>query len=174
VTTAVERLEEASASLDSATSAGAAGGGEGAASAPVPAAAQEASTAGDTGGTNTVVAGVDEIDIIDQVGPDRLLVSRNGAIALVDLSGRSVVAELTGVPFDARISVAGDVAWIAGSSLDGTGTTVRRVRIGADTLTEEGSWSTPGYLLDARRTGDRLHVVVVDQPYETGAIPFEG
>ena len=103
-----------------------------------------------------------------------MLVSRNGALALVDLTGRTVVAELTGVPWDARISVAGDIAWIAGSSLDGMGTSVRRVRIGADSLVEEGAWSTPGWLLDARRSGDRLHVVVVDQPYEAGVIPFEG
>ena len=146
--------------------------------APTAAAAGESDDAGgaggDTGGTNTVVAGVDEIDVIDRVGDDRLLVSRNGALALVDLTGRSVVAELTGVPWDARISVAGDIAWVAGSSTDGLGTSVRRIRIGADSLVEEGAWSTPGWLLDARRSGDRLHVVVVDQPYEAGVIPFEG
>ncbi|MGH9138168.1 MAG: beta-propeller domain-containing protein [Acidimicrobiales bacterium] len=134
----------------------------------------EATADGDTGGTNTVVAGVDEIDIIDRVGEDRLLVSRNGALALVDLAGRVVVAELADVPYDARISVAGDTVWVAGSSPDGIGTLVRRVRLQGDALVDDGSWSTPGWLLDARRTGDRLHVVAVDQPYDTGVIPFEG
>jgi uncharacterized secreted protein with C-terminal beta-propeller domain len=130
-----------------------------------------------TGGTNTVVEGVDEIDVIDRVADDRLLVSRNGVLALVELSTLTVVAEVGAVPFDARISAADGVVFVAGSSYDEVGrsaTDVRRIRIDGDSLVEDGSWSTPGSLLDARRTGDRLHVVVVDQPYEFGAVPFEG
>lgn len=153
-----------------------------AASAPAPApasastddaASAEGSGGGSTGGTNTVVEGVDEVDVIDRVAEDRLLVSRNGVLALVELSSLSLVAELPGLPPDARISVADGVVFAAGSSQDFTGTEVVRVRIDGDTLVEEGRWSTPGYLLDARRTGDRLHVVAVDQPFETGVVPFE-
>jgi uncharacterized secreted protein with C-terminal beta-propeller domain len=128
---------------------------------------------GGTGGTNTVVEGVDEVDVIDRVAEDRLLVSRNGVLALVELSSLSLVAELPGLPPDARISVAAGVVFAAGSSRDFTGTEVVRVRIDGDTLVEEGRWSTPGYLLDARRTGDRLHVVAVDQPFDAGVVPFE-
>jgi uncharacterized secreted protein with C-terminal beta-propeller domain len=133
-----------------------------------------AEASGDAGGTNTVVAGVDEIDVIDIVDGGRLLVSRNGALALVDLASRAVVAEMTGVPYDARISLAGDTVWVAGSSPDGLGTVVLRVRTRGDTLAEDGWWSTPGWLLDARRTGDRFHVVVVDQPFDAAAVPFAG
>lgn len=128
---------------------------------------------GDTGGTNTVVEGVDEIDVIDRVAADRLLVARNGVLALVELSSLTLVAELPGVPYDARVSVADGVVFAAGSSVDGLGTEVLRARVEGDSIVEEGRWQTPGYLLDARRTGDRLHVVAVDHPFEPGAVPFE-
>ena len=49
-----------------------------------------------TGGTNTVVEGVDEVDIVDRVSEDRLLVSSSGTLSLVDLDGRRRVATLTG------------------------------------------------------------------------------
>jgi uncharacterized secreted protein with C-terminal beta-propeller domain len=124
-----------------------------------------------TGGTNTVVQGVDEIDVIDRMG-DRLLVSRNGALALVDLDGRRVVAELRGLPYDARISAGDGVVFAAGTSNTGTGIEVARIRVDGDRLVDEGRWTAPGYLLDARRTGDRLHVVAVDMPFD--AIPFAG
>ncbi|MBA2281232.1 MAG: beta-propeller domain-containing protein, partial [Acidimicrobiia bacterium] len=155
---AAGRADEETASFDE-TSSGSAGVGT-------------SGAAASAGGTNTVVEGVDEIDVIDRVGPDRLLVSRGGVLALVDLAGRTVVAQLAGMPSDARISVANGLVWAAGSSNDGLGTEVRRIRIDGDTLTEDGSFRTPGYLLDARRTGDRLHLVAVDHP-QLGAIPFE-
>lgn len=148
------------------------------AAAPAETAADSASASGgagggSTGGTNTVVEGVDEIDVIDRVADNRLLVSRQGVLALVDLTGLTVVAELPAIPYDARISVADGVVFVAGTDDQGLGTEVQRVRIDGDALVEDGSWTTPGYLLDARRTGDDLHVVVVDQPYD-GAIPFAG
>ena len=150
-------------------------GGEVAESAPLATAEDSATaSAGDgTGGTNTVVEGVDEIDVIDRIGDDRLLVSRTGVLALVELSTLTVLAQVDGVPYDARISAADGTVFVAGSSNDGLGTEVRRIQVDGDALVEDGSWSTPGYLLDARRTGDRLHVVVVDQPFALGAVPFE-
>jgi uncharacterized secreted protein with C-terminal beta-propeller domain len=154
---------------------------EGEGDAAAPQAAEESGTptedagagAGDdgTGGTNTVVAGVDEIDVIDRVGDDRLLVARNGALALVDLDGRAVSDHLEGLPYDARISVDDDLVWVAGTTNDAA-TAVLRVRVDGDQLVTEASWTTPGYLLDARRTGDRLHVVTVDHG-EAGVVPFE-
>lgn len=151
-----------------------AAGGQAAAAPSLAGAAFDESGGGDSGGTNTVVAGVDEIDVIDRVGEDRLLVNRNGAVALVDLAGRVVVAEAMGLPYDGRISVAGDTVWVAGSAPEGLGTVVRRIRVQGDTLVDDGTWSTPGWLLDARRTGDRLHVVVVDEPHDVGGVPFAG
>jgi uncharacterized secreted protein with C-terminal beta-propeller domain len=128
----------------------------------------------DQGGTNTVVAGVDEIDVSDRIDDDRLLVARNGALALVDLRARSVVSKLVGIPLDARISANDDLVWVVGTSTEGTGTTVRRVRIEGDDLVDGEVWSTPGSVLDARRTGDFLHLVAVDYPAQRGAIPFDG
>lgn len=128
---------------------------------------------GGTGGTNTVVEGVDEIDVIDRISDDRVLISRNGALALVDLTSRTVVAELAGIPYDARISAADGVVFVAGTANSGVGLEVRRVLVDGDSLTEDGSWSAPGYLLDARRTSDRLYIVAIDDPYDGVAVPFE-
>ena len=125
-----------------------------------------------TGGTNTVVAGVDEIDIIDRVGDNRLLVARNGVLALVGLADLRLLSQINGIPYDARISADDGVVFVAGTASDGSGIEVTRVRIEGDALVEDGRWTSSGYLIDARRTGDRLHVVAVDQPF--GAIPFEG
>ncbi|MBA2438554.1 MAG: beta-propeller domain-containing protein [Acidimicrobiia bacterium] len=151
------------------------------ANAPLPATAGEAATViadSDAGsgqsGTNTVVQGVDEIDVADRVGDDRLVVARNGALALVNLRSRTVIAELLGIPGDARVSVDGDIVWVVGSRTDGGGTTVRRVTIAGDDLLDGEEWSTPGYVLDARRTGDALHLVAVDHPGQFGGIPFDG
>jgi hypothetical protein len=126
---------------------------------------------GDTGGTNTVVEGVDEVDVIDRVTDDRLLVSTSGVLSLVDLDSRQRVAVLTGLAPDARISHADGVVFAAGSSPDGMGTLVQRIRVDGDSLALDGSWTTSGSLLDARRSGGRLHVVVVEQPFGD-VIPF--
>ena len=121
-----------------------------------------------------MVAGVDEIDVVDRLDDGRALVSRNGALSVVDLAGPAVLSHVADLPYDARISVADDVVWVAGTSDDGTGVDIRRLRLDGDTLVADGQWTTPGWLVDARRTGDRLHVVAVDQPGTSGVIPFEG
>jgi uncharacterized secreted protein with C-terminal beta-propeller domain len=127
-----------------------------------------------TGGTNTVVEGVDEIDIVDRLPGGRALVAREGTLSLVDLDRLTLLDSRPGLPPDARVSVGGDVVWVVGSAPDGRGVRVERLRPGQAALTADGSWTTPGRLLDARRTGERLHVVAVDEPYQLGAIPFEG
>lgn len=137
-------------------------------------ASDDAGESGGTGGTNTVVEGVDEIDVVDRLPGDRALVARNGALAVVDLTGPTVLSHVGGLPHDARISVDGEVVWAAGSARDGSGVAVQRLRLAGDTLQIEGEWRTPGYLVDARRSGDTLYVVAVDQPQTAGALPFEG
>ena len=126
-----------------------------------------------TGGTNTVVEGVDEIDIVDRLPGGRALVARTGVLSLVDLDSLTVLDSHRGLPHDARVSVGGDVVWVAGSDQDGSGVEVTRLRLTGDALEADGAWATPGWLVDARRTGDRLHVLAVDQPHVEGAIPFE-
>lgn len=136
--------------------------------------AAQATDVDQSGGTNTVVEGVDEIDIVDRLDGGRALVARNGALALVDLDGPTLLARVDGLPQDARISVGGDVVWVAGTAVDGSGVSVSRLRLSGDDLAREGEWRSPGWLVDARRTGDRLHVVAVDQPAGPGILPFEG
>lgn len=137
-------------------------------------AATESAEGGDTGGTNTVVEGVDEIDVVDRLGDGRALLSRNGTLFLVDLADLEILASVAGVGYDARISVAGDLVWVASTDDTGVGAVVRRFRIDGDALAVDGEWRGPGYLMDARRTGDRFHVVLVDHPQAPGAIPFDG
>ena len=149
------------------------GAGGAATAAPTAAAADDADTGG-TGGTNTVVEGVDEIDVVDRLPGDRALVSRNGTLSVVDLTGPTVLSHVGGIPFDGRIAVDGDVVWAAGTASDGSGVAVQRLRLAGDELTVEGEWRSPGFLIDARRSGDTLYVVAVDQPHAVGAIPFQG
>ena len=126
---------------------------------------------GSTGGTNTVVEGVDEVDVIDRVSDDLLLVSTYGVLSLVDLGSMERVAVLEGIAPDARITHEDGVVFAAGSSPDGMGTLVQRIRVDGASLLLDGEWTTTGYLLDARRSGGRLHVVAVEQPFD-GGIPF--
>lgn len=155
-----------------------------AAAIPSPAGAAEqssvalADTAEGTGGTNTVVAGVDEIDVMDRVGDTHIVVARNGALALIDLTNRAVVDQMAGMPFDARVSVDGETIWVVGSALNpegpASGSVVHRLTVSGDDLIEGEQWTTPGWVLDARRTGDRLHLVAVDYPQAAGGIAFDG
>lgn len=137
-------------------------------------AATASAEGGDTGGTNTVVEGVDEIDVVDRLGDGRALLSRNGTLFLVDLADLEILSSVADVGYDARISVGGDLVWVASTDDSGVGAVVRRFRIDGDALVADGQWRGPGYLMDARRTGDRFHLVLVDQPQAPGAIPFDG
>ena len=79
-------------------------------------------------------------------------------------------------PYDARITYDADagIVWMAGGNDRGE-TEVARVTVGDADLSVDGSWSAAGWLVDARRTGDRLHVVAVAGFFgvEGDAIPFE-
>ena len=134
-----------------------------------------------TGDTNVVVAGVDELDVIDRIDENHVLVATSGKLSLVDLAAGTVLAAV-GAPVDARLTFDPEagVAWVIGSS-DAGGTLVQRIGVGAADLSVEGSWSTTGWLVDARRTGDRLHVVASEGfgagggvvPFEDGPVPCD-
>jgi hypothetical protein len=140
-------------------------------------AADSAAGAG-TGQTNVAVRGVDELDVVDRVDDRRVLVAAGGALALVDLSARTRLASIP-VADDARLTFDPDagVVWVAGHA-GGGGVEVTRVVLAGDELVPDGSWTASGRLVDARRTGDRLHVVAVDgfpSPEEgRSGIPFAG
>lgn len=173
--------------------------GDAAASESAPAARTEAGLgAGGTGDTNVAVEGVDELDTVDRIDDRRALVAAGGTLALVDLE-RASRLDAVDVPFDARITFdpSTGVVWVV-SSVQGQGSgvtedlardsvadssspswiaggvEVTRVAVGDDTLVAEGSWTTTGMLVDARRTGERLHVVAVDNGWMAGGaeVPF--
>ncbi len=132
-----------------------------------------------TGETNVVVEGVDELDTVDRIDDHRALVIAGGTLALVDISSAQRVAT-TAVPQEARLTYDPDasVAWAVGANAAGTGTQVTRIDVGEATLTASGTWETSGWLVDARRTGDRLHVVAAESfgaavPFEEGPVPCE-
>lgn len=134
--------------------------------------AQDANAAGDgdTGATNVAVDGVDELDLVDRLPGDRVLVASNDRLSLVDLEAGAVLATVE-IARGARISHDPEAAvvWVVGpdGSADGerrgnAGTSVARIAVGEASLTPDGSWETSGRLVDARRVGDRLHLVAAE------------
>ncbi len=131
--------------------------------------------------TNVAVEGVDEIDLVDRLTEDVVLVASATRLAVVDLVDAEVV-EATEVPWDAQVTYDAEagVAWVVGHPETG-GVAVGRYAVDPDEgLEEQGSWTTPGTLVDARRVGDELHLVATDgfaaQPAvgmaeDTGTIP---
>ncbi len=71
-------------------------------------------------------------------------------------------------------SIPGSEASMSSPSWIGGEVEVTRVAVGDDRLVVEGSWTTKGVLVDARRTGERLHVVAVDSAWTSGGgeVPF--
>jgi len=139
--------------------------------------AAEESADSSTGGTNVVVEGVDELDLVELLSGDRGLFVSPTALVLVDLDAGERVAR-TGVTWGAQVTYDADaqVAWVVGSSDDGLSVEVRRIAVGASELTDQGSWSTSGQLVTARRLGGELHVVATAgfTGVATDPIPFEG
>jgi uncharacterized secreted protein with C-terminal beta-propeller domain len=140
---------------------------------------RDAAQAGEAGGTvlaatdddtNVIVEGVDELDVIDRLDAEHVLVTAASRLSIIDLVDDEVVANLP-VPYDVQITYDGDegIAWVVGPD-DGTGRlTVTRVAVSATTLDEDASWATDGWLVDARRVGDRLHLVAADG-YDGGGV----
>ena len=119
--------------------------------------------AGTEGGTNVVVEGVDELDVVDRLGDDRSLVTAGTTLAIADLAGAELLARVT-VPAGAQVTYDADagVAWVVGTGADGMGVSVQRVAVGDATLEPGATWTTSGWLVDARRVGDRLHLVAAE------------
>lgn len=113
-------------------------------------------------GTNVAVEGVDELDLVDRLGEDVVLVVGSGTLSVVDLAAGEVVAGVT-VPGDAQVTYDAEagVAWVVGSGASG-GVEVDRYAASTEGLEHQGGWSTTGWLVDARRVGDELHVVAAD------------
>ena len=155
-------------------------------------AGREESAAQDGGdGTNTQVAGVDELDIVDVLADGRSLVARQDRVVLVDADGRSVLATLPvaaspQITFDEERSV----LWAV--STDWMSTTLTRTTLSGDAFEGTTTWSVAGRLVDLRRAGATVHLVAVDDevmplgepmPIEPGAatsdpaesvVPFAG
>ncbi len=123
--------------------------------------ADEASSAAVEDGTNVAVEGVDELDLVDRLGGDVVLVTGAGTLAVVDLATGEVAARAS-VPGDAQVThdAEAGVAWVVGSG--DTGVVVDRYAVTTESLERQGGWTTTGWLVDARRVGDELHVVATD------------
>lgn len=149
------RQAEAPVILDAAGSAGAFAPTAGRAT------SETAAASGDDGGTNTQVAGIDELDVVEVLADGRLLVARDDRVVLLDAAGRSVLATLLVPPspqltFDDERSV----LWVVSS--DWQTTTLTRAAVGATGFAATTSWSVAGRLVDLRRDGATAHLVAVD------------
>ncbi|MDQ2650594.1 MAG: beta-propeller domain-containing protein [Actinomycetota bacterium] len=126
---------------------------------------EESARSSDAGedGTNVIVEGVDELDVIDLLDRDHALVSAARRLSIVDLVDDQVVANLP-VPSSAQITYdrENEIAWVVGPNDDDGRLTATRVAVTPASLTEDASWSTDGWLVDARRIGGRLHLVAAD------------
>jgi hypothetical protein len=113
-------------------------------------------------GTNVVVQGIDEPDLVERLGGDRALVVGGQTLAVVDLGAATVVARAT-VPWGAQVTYDADagVAWAVGTSDTGQ-TRVQRFVVAEAALTDDGTWSADGQLVSARRQGGELLVVATD------------
>ena len=127
--------------------------------------------------TNVVVDGVDELDLVDRLGGDRVLVVAGPKLAIVDLGAAKVLASRP-VPLGAQVTYDAESgrAWAVGQSGDGTGVEVSRIEVGSSSLDLVGTWRTPGALVDARRVGGQLHLVASDGFVGPtgGRVPFDG
>lgn len=156
----------------------------GAPSTPAAGTSAERSSAEEGDDTNVIVAGVDELDVIDRIDAGHVLVAAASRLSIVDVVDDEVVANL---PVASSVQITYDrdngIAWVVGPDDDTSRLTVTRVAVTSTALAEQASWATDGWLVDARRVGDRLHVVAADG-YEVGiddaaddaadeAVPFE-
>ena len=123
---------------------------------------EEASQAPEGDGTNVVVQGIDEPDLVERLGGDRALVVGGQTLAVVDLGAATVVARAT-VPWGAQVTYDAEagVAWAVGTS-DRGAVQVQRFAVTEGALTDDGSWSADGQLVSARRQGGELLVVATD------------
>ncbi len=141
-----------------------------------------------SGTTNVAVEGVDELDLVDRLDQDRVLIAGPATLSVVDLAAAETVDSLS-VPNGAQITFDTDarVAWVVGQGdgrIDGAAQLeVQRVTVAVNgSLSVDGRWTTPGSLVDARRVGDRLHLVAIDAfaipddsstiPTDTSPVPF--
>jgi uncharacterized secreted protein with C-terminal beta-propeller domain len=122
-----------------------------------------------SGGTNTQVAGIDELDIVEVLTDGRVLAARQDRIALIDASGTQILASLdttwpTQITFDDERAT----LWAVGS--DGQTTTLTRAVVDGDSFTAVSHWELAGRLVDLRRDGGRVHLVAVDDDF--GIMPM--
>lgn len=165
---AADGAPASTAAASEATAAGA--GGDDAAGAPR--AEENSSQAPEGDGTNVVVQGIDEPDLVERLGGDRALVVGGQTLAVVDLGAATVVARAT-VPWGAQVTYDADagVAWAVGTSDTGS-VQVQRFAVTDAALTGDGSWSADGQLVSARRQGGELLVVATD--WFEPPVAFEG
>jgi uncharacterized secreted protein with C-terminal beta-propeller domain len=123
-------------------------------------------------GTNVAVEGVDELDVVDHLDEHHVLVAAASRLSIVDLDEHRVVAN---VPVASTVEATYDaergVAWVVGPDDESGRLTITRVAVTPTSLAIDATWSTDGWLVDARRVEDRLYVVAADG-YGGDVVPF--
>ncbi len=123
-------------------------------------------------GTNVAVEGVDELDVVDRVDDEHVLVAAAARLSIVDVVEHRVVAN---VPVASTVEATYDaergIAWVAGPDDESGRLTITRVAVTPTSLAVDATWSTDGWLVDARRVEDRLYVVASDG-YGDDVVPF--
>jgi uncharacterized secreted protein with C-terminal beta-propeller domain len=132
--------------------------------------AEESAAGDDGGGTNTQVAGIDELDIVDVLTDGRIIAARENRIVLIDAGGTQILASLdttwpTQITFDDERAT----LWAVGS--DWQTTSLTRAVLEGNTFTAVSRWELAGRLVDLRRDGGRVHLVAVDDDF--GIMPME-
>lgn len=141
---------------------------------PTSAAAGDRSSAdgtGGDGGTNTQVAGIDELDLVEVLADGRILVARADRVLLLDAGGREVLATLP-VPASPQITFDEDRSTLWVVSSDWQTTSLTRALVSPEGFAGATSWSVAGRLVDLRRDGATSHLVAVDDevlPVDLGA-----
>lgn len=140
------------------------------------------------GGTNTQVAGIDELDIVEALSDGRILVAREDRVVLVDAGGEQILTSLP-VPLSPRITFDDERATLWAVSTDWDSTTLTRSRLEGSAFTDTTTWTVAGRLVDLRRDADVVHLVAVDEdiqpvplgvgvegdtPAEASPLPFGG
>ncbi len=131
-------------------------------------------------GTNVAVEGVDELDVVDRLDEEHVLVAAAARLSIVDLVEDRVVAN---VPVASTAQATYDaergIAWVAGPDDESGRLTITRVAVTPTSLAVDATWSTDGWLVDARRVEDRLYVVAADGyggdvvPFASGPVPCD-
>jgi hypothetical protein len=109
-----------------------------------------------------------------------VLVAAAARLSIVDLVDHRVVANVpVASSAEATYDAERGIAWVVGPDDESGRLTITRVAVTPTSLAVDATWSTDGWLVDARRVEDRLYVVAADGyggdvvPFASGPVPCD-